>query len=371
PEHPTLRTHRVAIGQYDLAGEGLVRRRRVELDVVGERTDVPDLVGERQPDLLLLNDDDLTYAKIRLDNRSVDTLSAHLSRIVDPLARALCWAATWDMVRDAELPTRRFVDLVMAHGPVEDDDANLQRLLGQASVAVEAYGDPDNRRPTRARLAAAARRGLEAAEPGSDRQLIWARARIGAGDTVEDLAWDRGLLDGTVVVEGLVVDTDLRWDLVGVLASHGADDDGALVDAEEKRDPTDIGERRAATARASRPEPEAKAEAWRKLTEESLHLAMVRAVTGGCSQWRQEDLLRPYVEPYFSNLLTWWKERPREVALALIGGLYPGKLIEPATVAATDAALEDESLPAPVRRILLEDKDGVERALRARGADRG
>jgi aminopeptidase N len=369
PEHPTLRSHRLAIGLYDLADEGLVRRRRVELDVVGERTDVPDLVGERQPDLLLLNDDDLTYAKIRLDERSVDVLSAHLSRIVDPLARALCWAATWDMVRDAELPTRRFLDLVIAHAPQEEDDANLQRLLGQAGVAIEAYGDPANRRPARARLVAEARRGLDAAQPGSDRQLIWARARIGAGDTVEDLAWDRALLDGSAVVDGLVVDTDLRWDLVGTLAAHGADDDGALIDAEEKRDPTDIGERRAAAARASRPTAEAKAEAWRTLTEESLHLAMVRAITGGFSQWRQEELLRPYMKSYFSGLLTWWKERPREVALALIGGLYPGKLIEPATVSATDEVLADDSLPGPARRILHEDKDSLERALRARGAD--
>ena len=369
PGHPTLRSHRVAVGLYDAGPEGVVRRRRLELDVVGERTDVPDLVGERQPGVLLLNDDDLTYAKVRLDAQSLDTLQAHLGLVRDPLARALYWASTWDMVRDAELATRRFVDLVLSHAGDEDDDANLQRLLAQASVAIDVYGDPANRRLARSRLAAAARSALAAAAPGSDRQLIWARALMGAGDSADDLAWDRALLDGSLTVDGLAVDTDLRWDLVGTLASHGADDGGALIDAEEKRDPTDIGERRAASARASRPDGEAKAEAWRKLTQEQLHLAMVRAMAGGLSQWGQEELLRPYREPYFSALRSWWDERPREVTLALIGGLYPSTLVEQATVDATDAALADESLPGPIRRILLEDEDGIQRALRARAAD--
>jgi len=369
PGHPTLRSHRIAIGLYDLGEEGLVRRRRLELDVVGTATEVAELAGEVQPDLLLLNDDDLTYAKVRLDERSLDTAAGYLGRIVDPLARTMVWAAAWDMVRDAELPTRRYLDLVLAHAPGEEDDSTLQRLLGQARAAIDAYGDPSNRPAARARMATLARLGLDGAEPGSDRQLIWARALLGTLDAPDDLAWARWLLDGDEVVEGLTVDTDLRWEIVGVLATHGADDDGALIDAEEKRDPTDIGERRAAAARASRPAAEANAEAWRRLTEDRLHLAMMRATAGGLSQWGQEELVRPYVEPYFASVRRWWAERPREEALSLINGLFPSTLVEPELVAAADAALADENLAGPVHRILIEGKDGVERALRARAAD--
>ncbi|MFN2505804.1 MAG: aminopeptidase N [Acidimicrobiales bacterium] len=369
-EQPTLRSHRIAIGLYDLAENGLVRRRRIELDVAGARTEVPDLVGERQPDLLLLNDDDLTYAKVRLDARSLDTLQGFLGRVVDPLARTLCWAGSWDMVRDAELAARRFLELVVSHAPAEDDDSTLQRILGQAHAGIDLYGDPSNRTPARAHLASTARLGMDGAEPGGDRQLVWARALLGSGDGPEDLAWARGLLDGSVEVEGLAVDTDLRWDIVGTLASHGEDDGGAVIDAELERDPTDIGQRRAATARAARPDAASKAEAWRALTEEELPLAMVRATAGGFSQWGQEELLRPYVDPYFSSIGSWWEGRPREEALALIGGLYPGRLVEPAIVTATDSALAVEPIAGPVRRILLEGKDGLERALRARAVDR-
>jgi aminopeptidase N len=371
PEHPTLRSHRVAVGLYDLGEEGLTRRQRVELDVVGERTEVRDLAGERQPDLLLLNDDDLAYAKVRLDDRSLDTLQGYLSRVLDPLARVLCWAAVWDMVRDAELATWRFVDLVATHAPAENDDTILQRLLGQATAGVDLYGDPTSRPVARARLAGAARVGLERAPAGSDRQLVWARGLLWTCDAAEDLAWARGLLEGSVTVEGLAVDADLRWDIVGTLSTHAADDGGALIDAEEQQDPTDIGQRRAAGARAARPTIEAKAEAWRRMTEERLHLAMVRAITGGFSQWGQDKLLRPYVEPYFSSIRRWWDERPMEEALALIEGLYPGRLVEPEIVSATDAVLADEFLPGPLRRILVEGKDEIERALLARAADRG
>ncbi len=363
-----LRSHRLAIGLYDHESGGLVRRKRVELDVIGESTEVIDLLGEEPADLVLLNDDDLTYAKVRLDERSVATLEHHLSAIADPLARNLCWSSTWDMVRDAELPTRRFVDLVLAHAAGEPDDSTLARLVGQANSAVDAYGDPANRPPALAALAAQARAELASAPAGSDRQLIWVRHLLAAGESAADLAFARGLLDGTVVVDGLKVDTDLRWSIVGALAAAGVDDAEAVVAAELERDPTDIGRRRAATARASMPTAEAKAEAWARATSPGLPLATLRAIAGGFWQWGQDHLLEPYVDPYFGSVTEWWSGRSREEALALANGFYP-KLVRPEIPAATDRALADPKVAGPVCRILLEGKDGIERAVRARAAD--
>jgi aminopeptidase N len=366
-----VRSHRVAVGLYDHdpSGGALVRRRTVELDVVGASTEVDDLLGEAPADLVLVNDDDLTYAKVRLDERSVSTLQHHLSAIADPLARNLCWASTWDMVRDAELPTRRFVDLVLAHASGETDDSTLARLLGQAGTAVDAYGDPANRPSALAALADQARRELDGADPGSDRQLIWARQLLSVAEAADDLAFARGLLDGTVEVPGLKVDTDLRWGIVGALAATGADDADAFIAAELERDPTDIGERRAASARASRPTAEAKADAWARATSPDVALAMMRAVTGGFWQWGQAPVLEPYVDPYFESIGVWWRERSREESLGLANGFYPRTLVRPDVVAATDRALADADLAGPLRRILLEGKDGIERAIRARAAD--
>jgi len=274
------------------------------------------------------------------------------------------------MVRDAELPTRRFVDLVVTHVADEEDDTVLGRLLGQAGMAVDAYGEAANRAPARARLASSAWERLGAADPGSDRQLIWARHWLSNIDDTVDLDRARGLLDGSVEIPGLAVDTDLRWDVVGVLATHGADDDGALIEAELERDPTDIGQRRAATRRASRPTAEAKADAWERLHGGEVSVAQIRAIAAGFADFGQEHLVRPWVEPYFAELVRVWDERQQEEALGLISGLFPSTLVDDEVVAAVDVALAAGDLPGPVQRILVEGKDRVERALRARAADR-
>ncbi|MDQ6928983.1 MAG: M1 family metallopeptidase, partial [Actinomycetota bacterium] len=370
PDWPTLRSHRIALGLYDRTDEGLVRRERFEFDVAGARTDQAGVGGVAQPDLLLVNDDDLTYARVRLDQRSLATLTESLSDIRDPLARSLCWASTWDMVRDGELATRRFVQLVLDHAVAEPDDSVLARLLGQALAALDVYGAPGNRSAARGLLAVRSGDELRRADATSDRQLVWARHFLSTAETDADLGVARALLDGTEEIAGLAVDTDLRWQIVGMLSSRGLDDDGALIEAELERDPTDIGQRRAAACRAGRPTAEAKASAWEQLVVAGdSSLAVQRALTGGFAQWGQEELVRPYVDPYFASFREWWDERSREEALTLIGGLFPSVLIEDAVVAVTDEALADDTLAGPLRRILLENKDGVQRALRARAAD--
>src|SRR5215469_6443678 len=179
--HPELRPHRIAIGLYDYADQGnvgpkLTRRRRIELDISGAVTDVPDLVGELRPALVLVNDDDLTYAKVRLDDKSLQTVVASISEIADPLAAALCWSAAWDMTRDGEMRTRDFVDLVTSGAPSITQVAVLERVLAQASSACRRYAHPSWRLEGLAQLEAAFGDWLAAAQPGSDHQLAYARA---------------------------------------------------------------------------------------------------------------------------------------------------------------------------------------------------
>ncbi|MGH3716938.1 MAG: aminopeptidase N, partial [Micromonosporaceae bacterium] len=140
--YPTLRTHRLAIGLYDLDGDRLVRRDRLELDVSGERTELPQLVGVAAPDVLLVNDDDLTYAKLRLDPRSAATVVDHIAGLESPLSRALCWAAAWDATRDAELPARDYVAQTTAGLPAERDVNLVAVTTRQAFAALAMYADP-------------------------------------------------------------------------------------------------------------------------------------------------------------------------------------------------------------------------------------
>ena len=370
PEHPTLRSHRVALGLYDYNESRQLRRRdRVELDVEGHRTPVEDLVGVRVPDLLLINDGDLAYTKIRLDPRSLATLTESLGTLDDSLARGLCWSAAWDMLRDAELPARRYLDLVLANLGGEDQIAVVAGLLRNAEAAAIVFGDPANREPARRRLAEHALAGLRAAPADSDVQLAYARAFAAAARAADHLASVRLLLDGGPIdgVHGLTVDTELRWALVRSLAAAGVDDAPALIDAEEQRDATDAGARHAGGARAAQPRQEAKAQAWSALVDGDLPLAMMRAVMAGFRQPDQEPLLQAWTAPYFEALLPIWERRGPDVGMSFTELLYP---VGDGAVELTDEFLARETpIPAPIRRLLLEGRDQALRTARARACD--
>ncbi len=369
-DHPTLRSHRIAIGLYDRQGETLVRRRRVEIDVEGSRTQVPELIGEAQADLLLINDDDLTFAKIRLDERSLATLTSDLGRLEGSLARALCWSAAWDMTRDGEMRPRDFVTLVANGAGAETDITTVQTVLQQALVTIDMYVDPEASDASRAQLATSLRSLLEHAEPGGDLQLAYARAFARAATSAADLDLIEGILGGGVVLDGLVVDADLRWGLLRRLVQTGRVADSA-IDAEVERDATANGQRQAATLRASRPTAEAKAEAWRAVVDQDeLPNALQLATIIGFPDPGQRELLRPYVDRYFASISDLWENRTIEMATNVAIGLYPGIFVEQSTVDASNAYLATPDLVPALARLVAEGRDGVERALRARAADR-
>ncbi|MDP8956370.1 MAG: aminopeptidase N, partial [Actinomycetota bacterium] len=369
PQWPTLRSHRLGIGLYD-ATEGALRlRRRVELDAVGERTEVPELIGETVPDLILLNDGDLTFAKIRLDVRSLRTVVERLGDLDDSLARALCWTSCWDMTRDGEMRPRDYVELVSRNVGRESKIGLVQNLAAQAAAAVWLYGDPANRDAAGQALADAALRRLQDAKPGSDHQLAWARTFCSAARSPEHLEKVRGLLDGSVTFDGLAVDTELRWHVLRSLAAAGAAGEEE-IEAELRRDPSDRGNRHAASARAARPTPDAKAEAWRIIVGDTTQpLALLDEVMAAFQQYGQEELLEPYAGRFFEDLAGVWEARDLPEALAFGRRMYPHLIVRDGTVEKTDRHLEKGNLPPPIRRLLLEGKDGIQRAMKARWAD--
>ncbi|MFI1467551.1 aminopeptidase N [Streptomyces wuyuanensis] len=367
---PVLRPHRIAIGFYGLDGAGkLVRTDRVELDVDGEFTAVPELVGKHRPAVVLLNDDDLTYAKVRLDEESLRTVTEHLGDFADSLPRALCWASAWDMTRDGELPARDYLSLVLSGIGKESDIGVVQSLQRQVKLALDLYAAPEWRETGLTQWTDATLAHLRSSDPGGDHQLAWARAFAATARTPQQLDLLQALLEGRDSIEGLAVDTELRWAFVERLAATGVYDEDEIA-AELERDRTAAGERHAATARAARPTPEAKAEAWESVVESGeLPNAVQEAVIGGFVQTDQRELLAPYTEKYFAAVKGVWESRSHEVAQQIAVGLYPTLQVSAETLDATDAWLDSAAPNAALRRLVLESRAGVERALKARAAD--
>jgi aminopeptidase N len=378
-----LRTHRIAVGVYDDDGSGkIVRTHRVEVDVDGERTAVPQLVGVPQGQLVLVNDDDLTYCALRLDAGSLTTLVDRIGDIAEPLPRTLCWSAAWEMTREAELKARDFATLVAGGFGQESEIGVVQRLLLQAQTAVASYAD-DQWAAERGwpLLTDQLRFRLDTAPAGSDIQLAVVNSLAGSVLPAPVLERFTGWLLDVDVPAGLTVDTDLRWRLLHALVAHGVAAERA-IDEELQRDPTSTGQRQAERARALIPTPEAKEKAWlRAVHDDDLPNAVQESIISGFAHPAQRGLLGGYVERYFAEVAGVWQRRTSERAQSVVVGLFPSHAVDKSTVDAADAWLAersaggasigtDEEHPPALRRLVSEGRAGIVRALAAREFDR-
>lgn len=373
------RVHRLAVGIYDDDGSGkLIRVHREELDVEGEITEVPALQGLSRGKLVLVNDDDLTYCSLRLDAESLDTVLTRIADIAEPLPRTLAWSAAWEMTREAEMKARDFVALVSGGVQAETEVGVLQRLLMQAQTALSSYADPEWARAQG--WPALGDRLLElarSAEGGSDHQLAYVNALCSSVLSTRHVVVLADLLDGDPAEQGLAgldVDTDLRWRIVTALAAAGQiDSDGTptpFIDAEAERDPTAAGKRYAAAASAARPQAAVKEAAWQQVIEDdTLANITARSIIGGFVRPGQDELLAPMRPKYFAAISGVWQRRSSEVAQTVVIGLYPSWDVSKAALDAADEFLADPEVPPALRRLVLEGRAGVERALRARAFD--
>ncbi|WP_409237316.1 aminopeptidase N [Streptomyces sp. PA5.6] len=371
--HPELRPHRVAVGLYRRsAGGDLERYARAEVDVDGPRTVVAELAGETAPELVLVNDDDLTYCKIRFDENSLATLRDHLGDITDPLARALCWSALWSLTRDGLMPARDFIGLVLRFAGQESDIGVLQMLHAWTNSALTHYAAPEWREEGGRALAEGALRELRIAAPGSQHQLTWARFFASVASSAADLQLLQGFLDGNAKIDGLDVDQELRWAFLSPLAAHGAADEEALA-AELARDDTASGKRHQVRCLAARPSAAVKAQAWAAVVEsDQLSNALVEATIAGFAQPSQRELAAPYVSKYFASIERVWAERSIQIGMDVVRGLFPHLQGDAATLAAADEWLTAHESSAPaLRRLVLEARDDLARSLRAQACDAG
>ncbi|WP_307454134.1 aminopeptidase N [Microbacterium proteolyticum] len=370
-DYPTIRPHRLGIGFYSVNDAGALERvHSIELDVDGDRTEVPELRGIRRPDLVLLNDDDLAYAKIRLDERSLATAIAHLKDISDPLARSLVWGAAWDQTRDAEASATDYLDLVLKNIGSETESTTVRTTLAQLQLAANSYVAPATRDAARARVADGLWDLAQAAEAGSDSQLQFVTAFASAASTPAHAETVKAVRDGSIALDGLTIDTDLSWQLLISLAAAGVATT-ADIEAARAADNTAKGGEFAATALAALPSHDAKQKAWSSLIDsDDAPNTIVRATAAGFTHPATVDVLADFVEPYFAMLLPIWESRSYQIANYLIVGLYPAALANTSLRDATRAWLAAHTdAPPALRRLVGENLAGVERALSVQERD--
>jgi aminopeptidase N len=369
PEYPTLRPHRLVIGFYDLHNGKLMRDHRVEIDVDGARTEVPSLVGLGKPALVLVNDEDLAYAKIRLDEASLTVAMEHLEDIDNPLARSIVWGAAWDAARDAESAPSDYVQLVLNNIGAETESTTIRTTLSQLTTVARYYVAPERRAATVEQVGDGLWLLAREADAGSDAQFQFVKFFANVASTDDHIATLKGLIDGSVTLQGLEIDTDLGWELLEGLALNGAVDDAAIESALAK-DNTSNGQQAAARARATFPTAAVKKAAFDSLADsDELPNAIVRNVTMGYQHVNDPSSLAGLVEPYFAKLNDIWANRTYKIAEYIVLGLYPAPLASQELVDATTAWLTANPDVAALRRLVIENLAGVQRALKAQQRD--
>ena len=374
-DYPTIRPHRLAVGMYEFRQSGdlfdgsLVRTHQMELDVDGVRTEVPELVGTTKPALVLLNDDDLAYAKIRLDADSLAVAIDHLAQIENPLARAIVWGAAWDATRDGESSAGDYVRLALANIASETESTTIRTTLGQLGLVAKQYVAPVRRTETLSRVGDTLWTLATEAAPGSDAQFQFVKFFAAYASTPEHAAVLGALRDGSAPLEGLEIDTDLGWEILAGLVLLGAAGQ-TEVNAALAADNTSNGQQAAARASATIPTVEGKRAAFDSLIDsDALPNSIVRNVTVGFLHVNDPSVLEPLVERYFAALNDIWASRSYAIAEYVVVGLYPAPLASIALVDATKAWLAaNPEIPA-LRRLVTENLAGVERALMVQSKD--
>ncbi len=369
--HDYLRPHRMGVGLFNLQDGKLKRVESIELDVAGKETKVDQLIGKKLPDLVLLNDGDLAYAKIRLDDASRKVALANLSGIEDSLARTLVWTAAWDATRDGEAPASEFVKLVLGHIAAETESTTVTTLLRQLVTTGVLYVKESNREQTLSEIASGLMELTEAAKPGSDNQLQFAKFVPQFARTNQQLDWLEAVLSGSKKIAGLEVDQDLRWEILTGLVIGGRAGEAEIA-KELEHDNTANGQKFAAACRAAIPTEAAKQAAWHTLTEtEDYSNTLVNSASLAFGRVNDLALLKPFADKYHEVALKIWNSRTYHIAAYLLTNLYPVQLANQELADKTKALIEKSEIkekPA-LRRILVENLAGLERGLKAQKAD--
>jgi aminopeptidase N len=357
-QYPAQRPHRVSLGVYDLHEGAPVLRERIDLDVAGPSTPVPALAGAPTAALLLLNDADLTFARVRPDEAGLAALQQHGPWLPDPVSRAVARLTLWHLVDDGLLPATDVVQYVVRALPAETEAAVREGLLRNAVTAVQDWTSGSAAVVAGRELAQACLDLVARAEREGDPAM-----RLSALQAALAVAYDRGIL---AELDDLVgSDPDLRWRWFARSASIG-DYDEAAVDRALELDPDPDAPARAIGVRAARPELAAKREAWNAVFVERA-VPLQAYVPIGVAFWdaAHADVLGEFADDFLARLPS-LDDMGMTATMATVRSFFPRHGIEADFPERARQAVADDRVTAVVKAQVTERAATLERILRAR-----
>ncbi|HEY7174013.1 MAG TPA: aminopeptidase N [Micromonosporaceae bacterium] len=350
PDGIPPRPHRLDIGVYDRQDGGtLVRRTVVPLETSGETTPVPDVSDAA---LLLVNDEDLTFASVRPDASSRRVMLDLAAGLPSAISRGVAVTTAWDMLVWGELSAADFVGCVTGVLATESVEGVVEPYLTLAVEAADSWS-PDARRDELLEQVADVCLAL-AADPRRRQASVRALAQTAVTD--DQIARLR---------EYVGDDVDLRWRLLTRLAEVGAADPAEL-DQLAHEDPDPDAWVRALAVDSARPDPQKKEAAWRAIVDEhKVPMGSLRAVSEAFWRRSQGDILAAYADRYLEVLPTLHLSGMIP-ALGVSRALYPRAGVGAEFADRAMAAARGESVSPAVSKRVIELTDRLNRTLKAR-----
>ncbi len=348
-DHPADRPHRIRAAVA--AEDGTWTDHVLEI----EDQETPFDAGDRPVLLDPYND---TWALLIPDKLTMDALESLLPQVTDPELRAGVWSNVRSALHNAAVDPVDVLEVAVRSLPIEDTEDTKRRTMAWLyGWVVPLQPDPA---AALAQLHTAARAKVAAAAPTSEEQLSAFRAAIG---TASDPGLLASWLAGEQLPEGIPLDVDLRWRVLVSLASLGAVD-VAELDRQLEAEPTAVARVRHAGARASMPDPGAKAWAWSCFTGD-VNLPNYELEAVGLGFWRggQQEVTAPYVERYFADLPDTVKVRSGWVLADAAEHFFPRTSLTSQTLARAEALISDGDLDLSLRRRLVDEADTLQRKL--------
>jgi aminopeptidase N len=357
---PTLREQRVQVATFKLNGKELALAQNVAITYKGAHTAVPALVGTACPDLVYPNYQDWGFAKVQLDKRSFDTARGHLASVADPLLRTMLWQSLWDGVRDGKLPLNEFISTALNNAPGEKDYTLLGDVLGKVSAS-KYYLDAMGANSAYARKAThdleqMAWNGVLSSKGDDNFQRRWFGQYLGLASSPDALQRLASILDGKTTVEGLTINPDLRWAIIGRLNRFNYPGSAALVEAELARDKSDSAQASALHATVVRPDPKTKAEwlATIQDTQTKLPFSKIRTAMYSLYPAEQTALAEQTAQARLAKLPALDKSAGPVYMRAFAGSMIPTSCTPASVKRLTAAAEQMKDLSAGTRRALLD-----------------
>ncbi|WP_010475326.1 aminopeptidase N [Streptomyces somaliensis] len=373
PDHWTLtlhhhgtRPHRTTIGIYDhdpADHHTLTLRKRYETDIPQH---TPHTHPGPHPALILPNEHDLTYTKLRLDPTSLNTTLHHISDLPDPLTRAVLWTTLRDMVRDGDLPPTHYLTTAHHHLPHETDPTIVDNVLDFAIHHITNRYLPTPQRPTALTTLSNLTHNLihhTDNDKNPDLRLTALRHHINCTNHTPTL---HNWLDHNTIPGGPHLDPELRWHILHRLATLGATDETTIT-TELHRDPSATGQQGAARCHAALPTPQAKETAWQRIFhDDTLSNYLLTATAEGFWQPEHTELLTPYTHRYYPEATALAARRGPAIATIAGRHAFPSYTITHENLHLGTHHLTTTHLTPALHRQLTDRLDDLRRALHIR-----